>query len=222
MRESAKIGYVLGAIIAVFILFMLTMPKRKEWHARGPANPGHESLACTDCHTEAPGSMRQQLQANTRAFFGLRDEGVTFGFENVTNENCQACHDRPNDRHPVSSFTEPRFDDARREIAPQLCESCHLEHQGQRLSIGPTFCMHCHQDLNLSDDPIEVPHVELVANEDWESCLRCHDFHGNHIMRTPTTVENMFSAQAIEAYFEDGASPYSDRRLYYAKESLDE
>ena len=31
--------------------------------AAHPANTGHDKLACTDCHKEAPGTLRQQLQA---------------------------------------------------------------------------------------------------------------------------------------------------------------
>jgi hypothetical protein len=222
MKESAKMGYVLGLIGAVFILLLITIPEREQWHALGEANPGHEDLACTDCHTPAEGTMRQQLQANARAFFGFRDSGVTFGFEDVTNDNCLACHARPNDRHPVFRFLESRFVEARAAIAPQYCESCHLEHQGERVSIEPTYCVYCHTDLDLRDDPLDVPHVELVATEAWETCLQSHDYHGNHIMATPTTQEDMISLQAVEDYFADGPSPYSDRRLYNAKETLDE
>lgn len=222
MKDSAKIGYVLGVIGVLFILLMITIPEREEWHARGTPNPGHEDLACTDCHAPAEGTLRQQLQANIRDFVGLREGTVTFGFEDVTNENCQACHDRPNDRHPTFRFLESRFVDARAAIAPQVCESCHLEHQGERVTIGGTYCVYCHTDLDLRDDPIEIPHAELVANEDWESCLQCHDYHGNHIMETPKMEEDMISQQVIEQYFKDGPSPYSDRRLYDAKETLDE
>jgi hypothetical protein len=222
MRDFARIGYMVGAICAVLLVFVLTIPKREDWHALGPANPGHETLACADCHTPAEGSLRQQLQANVRTLLGMRDESVTFGFEDVTNEDCQTCHVQPNDRHPVLSFNEDRFVDARAAIAPQFCESCHLEHQGQRVTIEATYCVNCHLDVTVFNDPVEVPHAELFANAEWETCLQCHDFHGNHIMDVPTTRADMFSLNAIEDYFGNGPSPYGDRRFYYPKESLNE
>ncbi len=222
MKDFARIGYVLGASVAVFIVMMLNIPEREEWHSLGTANPGHEDLTCAACHAAADGSFRQQVQANTRAFFGLRDSSVTFGYQNVTNANCLACHDRPNDNHPVFRFNESRFVDARKAIAPQLCESCHLEHQGQRVTIEPTYCVNCHADLTLADDPIEVPHAELIANEDWSSCLRCHDFHGNHIRETPVLMADMLDQAAVDAYLDDGPSPYSTERYFSAKETLDD
>ena len=220
MKKSALFGYAFGSIMAIFILFML--PLNDDWHTLNVANTGHENLECTDCHTIAPGTPRQQIQTNTKAFLGFRETGVDFGHHDVTNENCLACHDRPNDNHPVYRFNEPRFVEARQAIQPQLCESCHLEHQGRRVTIDTTFCVHCHTDLDLTDDPIDVPHVELVANEDWTSCLGCHDFHGNHVMEIPVRIENTIDTQLIEAYFENEPSPYSNERLYVPKERLDE
>jgi len=45
----------------------------------------------------------------------------------------------------------------------------------------------------------------------------CHDFHGNHIMKTKKTVEQIIPAEKIRAYFQGGASPYGDDRHYKAK-----
>ena len=223
MRQFAKIGYMIGGACAIFLLFMLAISENEDWHAYGPANPGHAALGCTDCHTPADGSIIQQVRDNAGAFLGLRDESVTFGFEDVTNEDCEACHERPNNRHPVLKFSEAGtgYDEARAAIAPQFCESCHQEHQGKRVTIDdPTYCRYCHQFTSLSDDPIEVPHADLIADEQWETCLQCHDFHGNHIRETPTTSAEMISLAALKAYFEDGLSPYGNERFDSPKEAL--
>ena len=70
MKKQAKFGYYLGAIAAVFSLLVYATPGREAWHNAGPATPGHESFACAECHVEAPGTVRQQLQANARAALG--------------------------------------------------------------------------------------------------------------------------------------------------------
>lgn len=219
MKPFAKIGYLLGTIITLFIFMMLTIESRQQWLAPGPANPGHDNLVCSDCHTDAEGTMRQQLQANFKAFLGLRASAVTFGYEGVANTDCQACHDRPNDTHPVFRFNESRFIDARKAIAPQLCSSCHLEHQGKRVSIGMTFCVYCHPDLELVEDPLDVSHSELIAGDNWESCMGCHDYHGSHDRVTPTSLDDMIEKSAIEAYFNTGDSPYATSKFDEAKES---
>lgn len=220
MKKTALFGYALGLVIGLFIIFVL--PVDQDWHEPGPANSGHENLDCADCHVDAAGTLRQQIQANVGYWLGLRKSGAVFGHYDVSNDNCLACHDRPNDRHPVYRFLEPRFLEARQAISPQRCESCHLEHQGRRVTIDATFCVYCHTDLDLADDPIDVPHIELVAQENWTSCMGCHDFHGNHIMEVPTRLADQMDPQSILDYFLDAPSPYSDTRLYEAKESLDD
>lgn len=221
MKRHAKFGYYLGSIAAIFVLLVYAIPGREAWHNAGPATPGHEPLDCAACHVEAPGTARQQLQANARAALGERSSYVAFGFEKVTNDTCKSCHDRPNDNHPVFRFTESRFVEARRAVAPHLCVSCHLEHEGQRVTIGLDFCSHCHADLELPDDPVDVPHTQLVAQENWNSCLGCHDFHGNHEREAQTMVAEAFDTSVIEAYFEKGPSPYGER-IHEATEKTDE
>jgi len=81
-------------------------------------------------YQDAPGSLRQQTQANLRNALGLCDHLADFGKLTVTNESGLGCHERPNDRHPVYRFLEPRFLKARVSLRPQLCVSCHTEHKG--------------------------------------------------------------------------------------------
>ena len=63
-----------------------------------------------------------------------------------------------------------------------------------------------------------MPHVTLVAQENWGSCLTCHDFHGNHAHRPQTRMRDAFPLDAIDAYFADGPQPYGHKPLS-AKES---
>jgi len=218
MKPSAKLGYQLGAIIALAMLVIIFLPGQESFHALGPANTGHEELGCQDCHISAPGTARQQIQANMRYWIGLRTMPVDFLHEPVMNANCIDCHENPQDNHPVHIFNEPRFAEARVAIAPQNCVSCHLEHEGKRVTAEITYCVECHADLSLPNDPIDISHEQLIADEAWESCLGCHDFHGNHKMELATSVDEALTPIEILQYFEGGPSPYSDEKFYQAKE----
>ena len=89
-------------------------------------------------------------------------------------------------------------------------------------TVEPTYCKECHDDLVLKNEPLDISHEQLVAEKQWESCLACHDFHGNHIMELPTVVGEGLTPEVIDAYFKGSQSPYSDRKHHLAKESLDE
>jgi hypothetical protein len=173
-------------------------------------NSGHEQLACNDCHRPAPGTVRQQLQANARYLLGSRGHAADFGERAVSNVDCLSCHERPFDRHPVYRFKEPRFSEARRAIAPHECASCHREHSGVRVSIANGYCMHCHDKLMLRDDPLDVSHRELIERENWNSCLGCHDYHGNHELDPAHALSESTSEIELKRYFSGGASPYPD------------
>lgn len=170
----------------------------------GPSNVGHENLKCEDCHQSAEGSFRQKIQANTLFLLGMRTNSVDFGRKDVSNENCMTCHDKPDDRHPVYRFFEPRFKEVRQTLKPQYCISCHLEHCGKRVTlIDGEFCQSCHQKLVLKHDPISIPHEQLIQDKQWQTCLGCHDFHGNHIMETPKNLDQIISQERILEYFQE-------------------
>jgi hypothetical protein len=220
-RKPQYLAYKFGIMIGSLGLTVLLVPAYEKLHVRGPMNKGHETLKCESCHQDAQGSLRQQIQANLRYALGLREHLADFGHQDVTNENCLDCHERPNDRHPVYRFLEPRFLKARENLRPQFCVSCHTEHKGLRVTrseIG--YCVNCHKKTRLRKDPLDVPHDRLIALNQWESCLGCHDFHGNHIMKTKKTVEEVIPAEQIRAYFQGGASPYGDNRHYKAKKEV--
>jgi len=218
-RRRQMLGYSLGATAGAICLLVLFLPGQENFHVRGPMNTGHEGCACESCHKPAPGTLRQQLQANVRYLMGQRKASVPFGHEDVTTEICLDCHERPNDRHPVFRFFEPRFAEAREAIQPHLCTSCHREHAGERVTRRDAgYCVTCHEETKLKKDPLDISHERLIAGDRWQTCLGCHDWHGNHVMKTKTKVDQAFTPVQIQAYFKGGPSPYPEKKQYQAKE----
>lgn len=219
-RKRQVIGMAVGVVLTLICYVVLSLPANEDLVSLGPLNTGHEELECVDCHTKAPGTALQQMQANFMHAIGQRKNEVEFGHLDVDTKKCQGCHDRPNDRHPVHRFKETRFADARKALDPTQCETCHLEHKGVRLTLEvtqATYCKNCHEDLEMKNDPLDVSHEQLIKEEKWATCLQCHDFHGNHFMESATKLKDTISIAEIQAYFDGEPSPYSDRKKYIAK-----
>lgn len=219
MRRFATKGYITGLLISVIALVLLTLSQFQHFSSPGPLNTGHETLACNECHEEAEGSIRQQIQANLNYLLGAREKHVAFNYESPTNTDCLACHQRENDNHPIYRFNEPRFREAREALSPQHCVSCHQEHKGVRVTSAPDNCKHCHEELIVKEDPLDVSHQQLVDEKRWDTCLQCHDFHGNHEMHVSKTASDMLDKKLIHDYFKGQEDPYSSNKLYKAKES---
>ena len=83
--------------------------------------------------------------------------------------------------------------------------------------MEPNFCVACHQDLTVKNDPIDVPHVTLIAGERLVTCLGCHDFHGNHTAEPQVTLAAAYDEAEILDYLAEGASPYGSDKIYEAK-----
>ncbi|MBX9591322.1 MAG: hypothetical protein K2X43_18700 [Hyphomonadaceae bacterium] len=214
-RRTASILLAGSTLIALALAYA---PDYGRSIVHGPMTPGHEHIACVRCHAVAPGSMRQQAQANVRYWLGLRRTGASFGHEPVTSKPCLDCHARENDRHPIHRFREPRFLLVTRTLDTRSCLSCHAEHRGVRLTVANgEFCQLCHHDLKPRVDPITPSHPQLVAERRWTTCLTCHDFHGNHPVKAPTQLEHAHDAQAIQAYLAAGPDPYSTTKIHGAK-----
>lgn len=218
-RKRQVIGFLIGVLLSTLGWVYLVHPSNEKNLSLGPLNTGHEDLKCAACHTPAEGSVVGQAKDNFLYAVGSKEEEVVFGSHNVDSKKCQGCHDRPNDRHPIHRFKEPRFNEARDSIQPTECESCHLEHNGVRLTIETTgFCVHCHQETKLKKDPLDVSHEELIKQKKWNTCLQCHDFHGNHFMETAESLKDTIPSQRIWKYIEGGEDPYSSRKKYMPKE----
>jgi hypothetical protein len=72
----------------------------------------------------------------------------------------------------------------------------------------------------MKNDPLDVPHSELVAQNRWNTCLQCHDFHGNHIYEVPKLMKDTFSMEIIKSYLKGGDSPYTANKKYRPKQSI--
>jgi hypothetical protein len=201
-------AYAAGAMLAALPLFAL-LPALDEVRPHGHPNVGHEQLKCVSCHVETGASMRQTLQAKARHALGLRRTGAVMGTQPVTSATCIQCHANPDDRHAPNRFFEPRFERARADLGPQLCVSCHREHSAARVTV-PTagYCVNCHQDLKVKDDKASPTHDYLVQNKRWETCLQCHDYHGNHRWNAPLRLQDATALEVLNKYLLNGPSPY--------------
>ncbi|MCZ6871684.1 MAG: hypothetical protein O7G84_19475 [Gammaproteobacteria bacterium] len=213
LTREQQAAYRWGLIVAVIGAGLLLLPGRESWHAAGPPNIGHSKIECGECHVPAPGNFAGQAFENIMHAVGLSDSETHFIYQPAGNEQCLRCHEDPDNRHPVEDFLEPEFATARQAIGVQYCVSCHQEHLGVRVSATQGFCRHCHEDTEVSDDPLDVPHSILIADERWGTCLGCHDFHGNHERKVPELMSLVLTEEQIQQYFDGGESPYGHRRL---------
>jgi ferredoxin-NADP reductase len=218
-RLNRSQWYVAAVIIGAVFFGLWNVPPGLGMSSKGSMNTGHSNLKCESCHKEAPGSLRQQLAHNARTAVALHDhDWVAVGYAEVDNAACQSCHERPNDRHPVSRFEELRFAAQREAIGVHNCVSCHGEHTGARVGIiEMDYCQHCHSAIEVVDDPIDVPHADLAEAGQWSTCLTCHDFHGNHVYEVPTHMANRLRESEVRDYFEGGLDPYGNEKRYSAK-----
>ena len=217
-----KKAYSIGFILSGLVTFALVHPDTTTWHAHGPIQSGHFDIECASCHIKSNGTLRQQLQAKIQFVIGKRSEDVHIGTFPITNKQCLAYHVRDDDNYPVHRFNEPRFAKVRSKLQPQKCLSCHLEHTGKRVTQNINICKHCHDELNIKQDPLTTSHKQLVKQKQWQTCLGCHDFHGNHVMTLPTNLNKLISKKVLENYFSDGHSPYPSTKHQNAKKKLNE
>lgn len=211
-RSPRARAYAAGVLLSMLPPLLL-LPALQDLRPHGHPNVGHEQLLCAACHVEAPASLRQTLQAKAKHLLGLRQNGAVLGMQPVTNAACVQCHARPDDRHAPHRFLEPRFEQARAETGAQLCVSCHREHSQARVT-APTaaYCVSCHSDLKVRDDRSSPTHAQLLLQKRWDSCLQCHDYHGNHGWKAPLRLRDGASLEVLQRYLKDGPSPYGEPR----------
>lgn len=215
-RKRQLIGGALGLLIGLIGLFFLSSKPGESARSLGPMNVGHEDLSCVTCHSEAEGNIMQQLSSNVQFLFRMRKSATDFGTSDVVNKNCIECHNRPNDRHPTSRFSEPKFAEAITVIDARECSTCHQEHNDTRTVLPDgNYCINCHSELEVIDDPIDVPHEDLIAAGNWESCMQCHDFHGNHIYEVPELMKDTIPLMRVMEYLRGGEDPYLGKKAEY-------
>lgn len=203
-------SYLLGMMLAALPPLLL-LPALASQRPHGPPNTGHEKLECEDCHQAAEGSTRQQLQAKVRHAIGLRESAVEFGNRSVVSGTCTRCHQNPDDRHAAHRFLEPRFEQARQQLGAHQCVSCHREHSARRVTAAqPGYCAQCHHDLKVKDDKASPSHALLIQDKRWETCLQCHDYHGNHGWKAPLRLEQALELQRVQGYLAGEPSPFGE------------
>jgi formate-dependent nitrite reductase cytochrome c552 subunit len=210
MTETRLFSYIIAVAGSLCAVLLLARADRSAGLAPGPETPGHEDLDCASCHAEAPGTLRQQLQALSRYYLGLRADRVVLGHEPVSNSACVACHDTPNDLHPVYRFEEARFAAARAAVSAHQCGGCHVEHTGARVSKGGALCVTCHASTVFGEDQVTPTHAALIDEARWGTCLQCHDFHGNHGLTVPSDLGAAVPRRTIDEYLhgETDSEPY--------------
>ena len=210
----------IGCAVPVLIYVLLSMINdiRSPLFAKGKIQTGHENIDCEYCHQKTAGTARQQIQANVHYMLGLRETDVDFGFSKVSSGQCLECHERPNERHPIYRFQEPRFARAIEQTDATSCLGCHSEHQDRKANDDITFCQNCHTDLILKNDPLDVSHDVLIADKQWDTCLGCHDYHGNHVEAAPKKLEARHAVEVLRDYLAAGPSPYGTQRHFEAKQ----
>ncbi|TNJ42955.1 cytochrome c3 family protein [Tamlana fucoidanivorans] len=217
LRKRQVLGGVIGFVLGVVLFYIFTLEATEKYVSIGPMNTGHQDLSCFTCHADAKGNLLQQVQSNISHAVGARKTAVDFGTKDVTVDNCLECHDRANDRHPTYRFSEPRFKDAIKHIDATTCITCHSEHNSERVSVASiNYCMNCHQDLVVENDPLDISHEQLIVAKEWFTCIQCHDFHGNHKYEVPEKLSDTIPMQFIQAYFKGGEDPYGTNKKYTA------
>ena len=88
--------------------------------------------------------------------------------------------------------------------------------------MAVNFCSYCHQTLKIHKDSLSVNHGTLVEQKRWDTCLGCHDYHGNHIMKLKTQLSERWQEKAIQAYFNGNLGPYPVKKHYKAKTDVRE
>jgi len=204
-------GYRAGVLIGAAALVLFSFLPDGQVLAKGPANPGHGALECADCHDSAPGTVRQQVQAAVAFGLGLREAPPLVGRLPVSSGVCLDCHERERDVHPTRDFVEPKYLDEREEIAAHECLTCHKEHSGRHVANTGQYCYACHQNQGLIENPIQPTHPALVASERWDTCLRCHDYHGNHEWVEPRTLEDAIDGRSVLRHLDSGAPLYGEK-----------
>ena len=122
--------------------------------------------------------------------------------------------------HAPHRFLEPRFEQARADTGAQLCASCHREHSQARVTAPSAgYCVSCHADLKVRDDRSSPTHAQLLLQKRWDTCLQCHDYHGNHGWKAPLRLRDGASLEVLQRYLKDGPSPFGETRVKARQEN---
>lgn len=216
LSRSRRRAYGFACIALLGLASVLLWPSAAWLQAAGMPTPGHANLECAACHQPAAGTLRQQVQASVRYFLGLRVEPAAIGNAPVQDSACRECHQRTADRHSLAVLSETRFVEVQAAHGVHHCTGCHQEHHGQRVTASAEICSNCHADISIKGDTAVPDHATLLAQEAWDTCMRCHDYHGNHDLsrgesKYPTRFADGFTLEAVREYLGSGDPVYGPK-----------
>lgn len=215
-KVPRRVPIILAVLLSGWLVVSFESTDHERWKSPAGDLDLHPQLSCEQCHQPAAGTTRQQFQANLKHWLGTREHGVDWMTRAISNSDCLDCHRNSEDPHAPHLFLEPKFEETRNEIHPEVCTSCHAEHDGAISITGNTYCFHCHENIDLANDPAQPSHLYLVQNKEWDSCLRCHDYHGNHADKTPRNLTDAPALLRIEEYLEGKSdSPHGNIKIPY-------
>jgi len=84
--SNKRMSLVMGLIFGLIMIGFFTSPSNEIYLSKGDCNIGHENLECNDCHKEAPGTTRQQLQAKVKYWLSTNESNPTIGLNPVDNK----------------------------------------------------------------------------------------------------------------------------------------
>ena len=71
--------------------------------------------------------------------------------------------------------------------------------------------------MEVPYDKTVPTHAQLKEEEAWETCMSCHDFHGNHMTEIPNRLQDGISTEALLDYMDGGSDPYSEEKHHTAQ-----
>lgn len=165
-----KVGLRTAIIVAITVLFVTVSGafalEQKQIFLPGETSEGHHlfEASCASCHE---------------------------GFKQVSNENCNRCHEAEleNDLHGAKKFKDPRWAEYRENVDVLTCTACHNEHVhmfGRGVHLQPDLCMACHEELTLTQ---LKSHEGFAADGCWTA--GCHNFHEHDTISTGFFRKNM-------------------------------
>ena len=113
------------------------------------------------------------------------------GFQPVTNETCNRCHEAEmaEDIHGSKKFLDPRWAAELSKLEVLTCTTCHNEHVhmfGRGVHLQPDLCMTCHQGIVEGD---LKSHDGFAPDGCWTG--GCHNYHDHRSLSTGFLRENM-------------------------------
>ncbi len=113
------------------------------------------------------------------------------GFKQVSNENCNRCHEAEleNDLHGAKKFRDPRWAEFRDKVDVLTCTACHNEHVhmfSRGVHLQPDLCMACHEELTLTQ---LKSHEGFAPDGCWTA--GCHNYHEHDTISTGFLRQNL-------------------------------